>query len=61
MSLDIQFIELCKSGNLEEATKLYNTEKIDIHAENDVAFRWSCCNGHLEVVKQFKKINFFEF
>jgi hypothetical protein len=25
--------------------------RIDIHAENEDAFRWACKNGHLDVVK----------
>ena len=25
--------------------------KIDIHANNEYAFRWSCYNGNLEIVK----------
>ena len=43
------FIETCEMGFLEYAIYLVNENIIDIHALNDNAFRWSCCNGHLKL------------
>ena len=45
------FIHACKEGQLDIALKLYDTQKINIHATNDYAFRWSCRYGHIETAK----------
>jgi len=29
---------------------------IDIHAENEGAFAWSCCNGYLQIAKWLYKL-----
>ena len=50
--MEEQFIELCSSGKLEEAKKLFRENpNIDISAENDCAFVCACQYGHLEVAK----------
>ena len=28
-----------------------NLERVDIHADNECAFRWACYNGHIEIVR----------
>jgi hypothetical protein len=48
----------CKFGNLEEAKQLYALHKnnINIHIDDEYAFRWSCINGHLKVAKWLIKL-----
>ena len=45
------FIETCKMGFLEYAIYLVNENIIDIHADNDCAFRMCCQNGHLKLAQ----------
>ena len=51
------FIQSCRSGRLEIAKWLYcisqtdGNDKIDIHADNEFAFRLACYGGHLETAK----------
>ena len=49
------FIDSCQNGHLEIVKYLLTSpdlkEHADIHADNDVGFRWACENGYLEVVK----------
>ena len=45
------FEHACSLGFLEYAKYLVNENDIDIHTSNDYAFRWSCYNGHLEIVQ----------
>ena len=45
------FIKACKMGFLEYAIYLVNENTIDIHADNDNAFRLSCHNGHLKLAQ----------
>lgn len=33
-----------------------NGHKIDIHADNEYAFRWACENGHIDIVKMLIKM-----
>jgi hypothetical protein len=49
MSQD-QFYEFVDENNLE-SLKLLEYSSIDIHADDEYAFRWSCENGHLPIVK----------
>ena len=48
-----KFIEACKNGNIEIVKSIINldNDKIDIHFNNDRAFRWACAKGHIEIVK----------
>ena len=45
------FINACRDGILYEAQRLYNIYKPNIHAVNDLVFRYACCNGHIEIAK----------
>ena len=48
-----QFMNLCRRGKFTKAKEFYqnNADKIDIHANNEEAFRLSCKYGHLEIAK----------
>jgi hypothetical protein len=53
-----QFIELCTSGKLEEAKKLFEKiPTIDISAEHEDAFQRDCMYGRLESAKWLLKVN----
>ena len=44
-----EFIDACKTGNLIKAKQLHNEE---IQTDDlNIAFRWSCCNGNIEIAK----------
>ena len=43
------FIEVCRSSFLSYAMFLIRENKIDIHAKDESAFRYSCANGHIEI------------
>ena len=45
------FNEACQNGNLKLAKELYETNKIDIHFNNESAFKWSCRYGQIEIAK----------
>jgi hypothetical protein len=45
------FIRLCENGHLSVAQWFYGLGGVDIHAENDHAFRGACYNGHLLVAQ----------
>ena len=50
--MDKEFIKLCKDGKINELEKYYSEhQNINIHANNEVVFRWSCKNGRLELAK----------
>ena len=36
-----EFVVACKQGNLQEAQRLYGLGGVDIHADNESAFRWA--------------------
>ncbi len=43
-----EFINYCENGDLINAKKYFEENpNIDIHAENEEAFRYSCWKGHL--------------
>ena len=48
--LNAIFINNAKDGNLK-VVKYLISQGADIHAEDDLALRWSVTNGHLKVVK----------
>ena len=60
MDPDYRFIEACKFGNLNLAQGLYKTHQIDIHADDEYAFRWSCENGHIEIAKWLLTLDKFD-
>jgi hypothetical protein len=45
------FQSLCKSGNLEVAQWLYSLGCVNIHACNNIAFKYACSCGHLEMTQ----------
>ena len=49
------FINSCQNGYLEVVKYLLTSpdlkEHANIHAQDDLGFRWACARGHLEVVK----------
>jgi len=45
-----EFYQLCVS-DLEKAKIMHSQGEIDIHAQDDRAFRWSCVSGQLEVAQ----------
>ena len=45
------FVSACTNNNLLVAKYLYQKNKINIHAHNELAFRRTCIYGHLEVTK----------
>jgi hypothetical protein len=45
------FQSSCRNGQIEIAKWLHKLGGIDIHANNELAFRWSCSEGHIEVAK----------
>jgi len=50
------FIKACLYGNFL-CKNITENNKINIRAEDDFAFRWSCQNGHLEVAKWLIKLS----
>src|SRR5271169_2262183 len=49
--LDNLFINACRMNNSLCKNLLKTYVNINIHTNNECAFRWSCSNGHLEVAK----------
>ena len=45
------FIETCRMDFKFFAKYLISKHKINIHTDDELAFRWSCRNGHIETVK----------
>src|SRR3989344_2681519 len=46
----MDFIDACKHGYLDKVISLLD-QGADIHANHDLALRWSACSGHLPVVQ----------
>jgi hypothetical protein len=56
-NINRQFQELCIKENLQEIKQFYfDNPTIDISANNDEAFRWSCYYGQLKVSKWLLKV-----
>ena len=55
-SIESIFLEICKRGFLEYVVDLFNRHEINIHADNDNAFQWSCGNGHLTTAQWLIKL-----
>jgi hypothetical protein len=47
----MNFIDLCKKGNIIDVQEYYINNKVNIHACNDDAFLWSCYYGHIKVAQ----------
>ena len=45
------FIDFCIEGNLNGMIEHMNTNKINIHANDEEGFRLACRNGHLHIVE----------
>jgi len=50
-TIETNFIELIKTGNLEEIQQFYNNNTINISANQDDAFQIACYQGHIHVAK----------
>jgi hypothetical protein len=51
VNLDKQFLEACKYGQIEEAKRLTQDHQVDVHADNESAFRQTCAYGHIDIAK----------
>jgi len=52
------FIEACANGHLDVAMWIIDIKiPIDIHLDDDKAFRFSCANGHLAMAKYVYKLD----
>jgi len=49
------FIVLCRYGYIETIKWLYSIVNIDIHSNNEEAFRGSCSSGHISIAKWLLK------
>jgi len=49
--MDKKFKKVCKFGNLEDEKRIYEYYKLNIHANDDEAFRYACRYGHIEIAK----------
>lgn len=51
-SYNVPFELACENGHLEIAKLLHrNLPNINVHADNEYAFRYACINGHLETAQ----------
>jgi hypothetical protein len=50
MDYDREFIMACARGDLSAAKK-YVKRGVEVQVENNLAFRWSLCDGHLGVIE----------
>lgn len=54
MTKEEELYEAAKYGNLQKVKNLVS-QGINIHVENEKAFRWAAANGHLDIVKYLVK------
>jgi len=45
------FIDACMRGNLQEAKCIFYKYKLNIHINNDEAFRYACNSGNINIAK----------
>ncbi len=45
------FLDACDHGDLAEAKRLFSLGGMNIHALEEVCFRWACWRGHLVVAQ----------
>ena len=50
-SINQIFIEICKNGFLLYGMYIAKKNKININAIDELAFKWSCINGHIEIAR----------
>lgn len=60
-SHQLKFIDACKNGLLEKAQEYYYIANINIHYNNDNAFKWACYNNHLYIAQWLQSINNMQF
>ncbi len=48
---NMQFLEACKSGRIEQAKQLVTEHQVDVHGNDEDAFKWACRNGYIEIAK----------
>jgi len=48
---DDRLIKACLKCNLKQVVELVEKHGVDIHGRNDLAFRYACEFGYLEIVK----------
>ena len=55
--MEYKFRNYCENGKLIKAINIYKkNQNINIHANNESAFQWSCKNSNLEVAKWLIKL-----
>ena len=57
--MDKKFNMLLKNGHLDAIKSLWkeNQNVIDIHADDEYVFRYSCINGHLDIAQWLWEIS----